>query len=120
LFEVREHGLHEVRREGGHGGTELGADQAGGWLSRGGERGCEVDEAGEGAVFGGQRDGEVAADVDENEEFQGAVEEGEVRAAGVEGAEEDVDVAEDLEWGAEQRKRAEVDWIRDEVREVQI
>jgi hypothetical protein len=36
----------------------------------------------------------------------------------VEGAEEDVDVAEDLEWGAEQGERAKVDWIRDEVREV--
>jgi hypothetical protein len=48
------------------------------------------------------------------------VEEGEVRAAGVEGAEEDVDVAEDLEWGAEQGERAEMDWICDEVREVQI
>jgi hypothetical protein len=79
-----------------------------------------VDEAGEGAVFGGQRDIEVAADVDEDEEFQGAVEEVEVRAAGVEGAEEDVDVAEDLEWGAEQGERAEVDWVRDEVGEVQI
>jgi hypothetical protein len=56
-----------------------------------------VDEAGEGAVFRGQRNSEVAADVDEDEEFQGAVEEGKVRAAGVERAEEDIDVAEDLE-----------------------
>lgn len=53
--------------------------------------------------------------MDEDEEFEGAVEEGEMRTASVQRAEKDVDIAEDLKWGAEERKCAEVNWVCDEV-----
>jgi hypothetical protein len=58
--------------------------------------------------------------VNENEEFQGAVKETEVCAAGVEGAEEHIDMTKDLERGAKEGEGAEVDWVCDDVREVRV